>query len=311
MGGKSGPSAPDYRGAAEEQAKASKEVTEQQTWANRPNQVTPFGSQTWGNQLEWDPATQQYLNKWQQTTELNPASQRALDDQFAVQEARSGIAKDMTGRLQEELGDPMDWSSFRPGGEAVDAQDYGNIGDFRDDQEQNLYSRATSRLDPQWGQREDQLRSRLYNMGAKEGDQAYDQEMENFGRDRNDAYNQAMFASIAGGGSEAANQIGMGGQIQGQEQGASAYQTALRQQDIAEALQRRGMSLNEINAAMSGQQVALPSMPSFQGAQRAEGLQALNAAQMQGQSALDTFNAEQAAMQGMMSGVGSLAGGFG
>ena len=37
------PEAPDYVGAAEQQADSSRIVTEQQNWANRPTQITPFG----------------------------------------------------------------------------------------------------------------------------------------------------------------------------------------------------------------------------------------------------------------------------
>lgn len=45
--GKDAPAAPDYTGAANAQAQASKENTNYQTWANRPNINTPWGSQTW------------------------------------------------------------------------------------------------------------------------------------------------------------------------------------------------------------------------------------------------------------------------
>ena len=74
-------------------------------------------------------------------------------------------------------------------------------------------------------------------------------------------------------------------------------------------MQQRGFSLNEINAILSGQQVSMPSMPGFQNATKSEGLQALTAAQMTGQAELDRFNATQQATQGMISGVGSMAGG--
>jgi hypothetical protein len=90
----------------------------------------------------------------------------------------------------------------------------------------------------------------------------------------------------------------------------SQYQNQLRQQQISEAMQARGFTLNEINALLSGQQVAMPQMPSYNTAARAEGTQNLAAAQMTGQAELDRFNAQQAATQGMMSGIGSMAGGF-
>ncbi len=48
MGGKGkAPAAPDYLGAAQQQAAASKELTNIQNFANRPTINTPFGSQSW------------------------------------------------------------------------------------------------------------------------------------------------------------------------------------------------------------------------------------------------------------------------
>ena len=44
---KSTPKAPDYEAAAEAQGQSSRENIEQQTWANRPTQNTPFGQQSW------------------------------------------------------------------------------------------------------------------------------------------------------------------------------------------------------------------------------------------------------------------------
>jgi len=72
-------------------------------------------------------------------------------------------------------------------------------------------------------------------------------------------------------------------------------------------MQKRGFSLNEINALLSGQQVGLPSMPSFESAGKAAGVDYSGAAASQGQFDMDTFSAEQAGLQGLMSG-GALLG---
>ena len=60
------------------------------------------------------------------------------------------------------------------------------------------------------------------------------------------------------------------------------YQNQLRQAQIAESLQQRGMGINEINALLSGNQVNMPNMPSFNTANRAETTQYNTAAQNQG-----------------------------
>jgi hypothetical protein len=80
-------------------------------------------------------------------------------------------------------------------------------------------------------------------------------------------------------------------------------QNRLRQQAIAEQMQRRGMSLNEMNALLSGQQVAMPQMPSFTASGRAETPNILGATQMGYDAALGAYNAQQAGAGNFMSGL--------
>jgi hypothetical protein len=356
---KSTPKAPDYAAAAEQQAQGSREVTEQQTWANRPDQFTPWGSQTWQNQQVWDPSTQQYLNRWAQTTELTPESQRALDAQLALTTGRSELGASLFPRAEQEFGQAIDWSKFDAAGRPVQAgqltpeqlaRGYETAGPnldpsqrYQQQAQDAIYQQWESRALPQQARETDALRTQLYNMGLKEGDQAYDEEMRKLRESQGDQQRQAAYQATIGSGAEAQRflgmdaatraqltgenrdlaqfgnqaalgQFGMGAQAGEQnfqqQMQESAYQTQLRQQQIAEEMQRRGFSLNEINAIISGQQVGMPNMPGFNQAQRAEGTQNLAAAQMTGQAELDRFNAQQAATQGMMSGIGSIAGGF-
>jgi hypothetical protein len=67
-----------------------------------------------------------------------------------------------------------------------------------------------------------------------------------------------------------------------QNMSTAEYQNQVRQAQIAEALQQRGMSLNEINALLTGNQVNMPNMPSFQGSNRAETTDYTGAAANQG-----------------------------
>jgi hypothetical protein len=296
--GKSAPAAPDYTGAAREQAQSSREVTEQQTWANRPDQVTPWGTTTWQNTPQWDPSTRQYINRWQQSTELNPESQRALNAQLGLTTGRSELGASLFPRMQQEFGKAIDWSQFEPGGGRVEGGGY-----YQQEAGDAIYNQWADRALPQQEEARNQLQTRLYNMGIKEGDQAYDREMEKLGQQQSDAQRQAAYQATIGSGAE-------GQRMQGMDISAGGYNTTQRQQAIAEEMQRRGFSLNEINAIISGQQVGMPSMPGFSQAQRSEGMNALQAAQLTGQADLDRFNAQQAATQGMMSGIGSMAGGF-
>ena len=367
MGGKSSPAPPDYTGAANAQAAASKDITEQQTWANRPDQYTPFGSQTWDQRVEYDPVTGQSLNKWSQQTTLDPLSQASLESQQRLGLEKSQLASGMTDRMWREYGQEMDWSGhpgmaqtpdvtmgnqldqygvdtggLRPGGQDVDPSQR-----YSQDAGDALYGRATSRLDPQWERREDDMKATLVAQGLRPGDAAYDRAIDEASMQRSDAYQQAGFGADIGAGQEAQRYHGMdlstgqydegrrqqqlsemmgaqgfnnqaeaamwgadetqrNQQFQDQFQQAG-YQNNLRQQSISEDMQRRGFSLNEINAVMSGQQVGMPQMPSFSYAQSSQTPQYMDAAKSQYSGALDQYSAEQAGMQGLMGGIGSMA----
>lgn len=322
--GKSAPKAPDYQAAAEEQARSSREVTNIQNWANRPTQITPFGRQDWSTSAQIDPATGQPVTAWTQSTTLTPESQRALDAQLGLTASRSELGASLMPRAEDEFRNPMDWSSFEQRGERVNPEDLvrsiEDTGRYWDDAENAIYGKFASRMDPRFARDKEQLQTRLYAQGLREGDEAYTNAMTDFEQNKNDAYEQAAYQATIGAGQEASRYQGMdvargafanqaAQQAFDQNRAASSYATQLRQQDIAEEMQRRGFSLNEINAILTGQQVGLPGMPGFTNASRSEGVQSLSAAQMQGQSALDAYNAEQAATQGILSGVGSLAGG--
>jgi hypothetical protein len=95
-------------------------------------------------------------------------------------------------------------------------------------------------------------------------------------------------------------------QQQGLQQNFANFENALRQQAIAEQMQRRGMSLNEMNALLSGQQVQMPQMPSFNAAGRAETPNILGATQMGYDAALGAYNAQQAQGANMLGGLFSL-----
>ena len=70
-----------------------------------------------------------------------------------------------------------------------------------------LYGQATSRLDPQWAQREQSQQAQLAAQGLDNpSGQANQNAWGNFARARNDAYNQADFSAQAGGAQAAAQQ---------------------------------------------------------------------------------------------------------
>jgi hypothetical protein len=138
--------------------------------ANRPTQNTPFGSMSWKR----DPAT----GAWTQNVGFSGAL--------------GGASDAMQQQALANWGVPLD-----------------NGATARTNAENAIYGRETSRLDPQWQQREQSMNASLANQGLDPGSAAATSTRDQFGRARNDAYQQATYGSIIGGGQEAQRQQGM------------------------------------------------------------------------------------------------------
>lgn len=192
MGGKgSAPAAPDYVGAAREQAAASAELTNMQNYANRPVINTPFGQQSWSTQAVTDPATGQPVTQWTQNTSLAPGLQQALDYQLGTQVGRSQLAGGFMDRVRQEYGQPFNFSSLpqmaqaaAPGSLQAGVTDYTpgvatafNFGQplpqvnssFRD----TVANQLMQRMQPAHDYQQRQLETRLANQGFTVGSEGY------------------------------------------------------------------------------------------------------------------------------------------
>lgn len=199
------------------------------------------------------------------------------------------------------------------------------------------------RMQPQFERQQSALETQLANQGFERGSEAYkralDDLQERQSRERFNALDMAgseaqrLFGMQMGARQQATQEDQLGGNFanqaaqQGFQQNMAAMQfgnnalqtqqnmdaayanqmNTLRQQAIAEQAQRRGMSLNEMNALLSGQQVSMPNMPSFNQAGISQTPQLMAAAQNQYSAAMDAFNAQQQQQANMMSGIGQLA----
>ena len=112
MGKKSTPAPPDYTGAALAEAQASKENLLSQNYANRPTQITPWGTETWSTNATTDPATGQQVTQWTQNTQLSPQLQGALDAQFGLQNQRSNLAAGFMDNVARSYAQPFDWKNL-------------------------------------------------------------------------------------------------------------------------------------------------------------------------------------------------------
>jgi hypothetical protein len=156
----------------------------------------------------------------------NPfASQTFNEDGSTSTQLTGGLGQAAQGLMGQagQIGQPMDWSRFGQLG----------TGDSARDQAVNAaYGQSTSRLDPMWNQREEQTRTRLLQQGLDPNSEAARNQMTQFGQQRNDAYQGALNSAIG----------------QGTAAGDSVFRNNMmsRQQGISEALQQRGMPLNEL-----------------------------------------------------------------
>lgn len=192
------------------------------------------------------------------------------------------------------------------------------------------------RMQPTHDYQQRQLETKLSNMGFRPGTEGYDRELRNLsqrqaaerynaldtaGNEAQRLYKMQMGTAQAGynqnlGAAQFQNQaLGQANALDlsnmqasnramaqqfGLNQTYANAQNQLRQQAIAEMLQRRGTSLNEMNALLSGQQVQMPQMPSFNTAGRAETPNIMGALQNTYNSQLAASNAQNAGFDNLL-----------
>lgn len=121
-----------------------------------------------------------------------------------------------------------------------------------------IYNRATSRLDPRFQQAGSDLESRLAAQGITQGSQAYNREIDNLSRDRNDAYSIALNDAEIGS-TDAMNKLfNMG--MASRQQGVNEINT-IRDQASKEALVANQLAGGAVNNAgnMLGADIARDS----------------------------------------------------
>lgn len=214
-GGGRPPAQPDYVGAAREQGQWNLAAARTGAQLNRVNQVGPGGSVNYSNNGD----------QWTQTTNLSPEQLALYNSTTGNALDRANIAGNSAGSLAQALQNPIDFSGlpnrtgyvktapYQPGVNAdslaqsnVDLSSIpglnSDFGAERQRVEDSLYSSATERLDPEFAQREEATRTQLMNQGIREGSEAWNNAMRDFGNSRQDAYGNARDRAIQAGGAE-------------------------------------------------------------------------------------------------------------
>ena len=235
MGGKGG-SSPDVAGAARVEGIENRKTARDATFANRPDQFNPFGSVQWEQQRTKDPASGENVTRWTQKQQLAAPYQRLVDDETDTLQVYSGMRNNALNRAAQDMQGGADFEQFGEG----QGLEY-DPSQLRQRAEDAAYGRATSRLVPQFNQREGDTEVKLRNQGLRPGDEAYDRAMGNFNRSRNDAYEQARMGAVGTGRAEA-------GQAYNQQRGSAEFANALRDKNVEEYLSKRKYNLQEAEA---------------------------------------------------------------
>ena len=259
MGGKGGggspspPPAPDPVAVAEAQGGINKETAVAQARLNRIDEVGPYGSRTYAERpASGDPEIYQATA----TTTLNPLAQEAFDAEQRVGRDLNLLGEQQVGRVNETLGGAFDLGGVAPINDSIDTSGMTNYtGNPGQTMEDAIYGKHQARLDPRFSQESGDLESRLANQGIVSGSEAYNREMDNFGRYKTDAYGQARNDAVT-------QALPFGNQQRTQQFNESMAQANLgnasRTQDIQERSYLRNIPLNDVAALMGQQQVNVP-----------------------------------------------------
>lgn len=290
----------------------------------------------------WTPQTDlsgyQPLTQWTQTVQMTPAEQAMFNQNQAINQQLGNVAQAGVGYVQNAMSNPLQSQALASTPQATANQmasgiqlpnlqsQVANAGDITRSFQNNanqiqtnvqdpnllaqdttnaLYKANTQFLDPQFEQSQSNLENRLANQGITQGSEAYNRAMQQFGNQKQQAYESARNQAISGGINAAQGLFGMnlqGGQFANQALGQqfNQNQTMQQAQNAAQAQQfQQNMAqadfANQAAQGMFGagmQNAALQN----QAAQTAY-QQALQSGQFQNQTAAQALAQAQALQQ--------------
>lgn len=309
--------APDYTGAAQATAAGNIDAARAATAANRVDTYTPYGNLTYTNY-----AYNGNPDKWSSSIELSPTGQRLLDTQNQTSLGLGSSINSALDNTRNAMGRPFDPSQVGPiQTSAGVSPNYVTSAQMdpeaRQHAEQAAYAAATSRLDPQWNQREQMQQTQLRNQGLVPGGEAYTNAMRDFNFGRNDAYSQAQNNAVQQGLANQQSQFGMNLQNAnlGNQVGTQQFQQGLAnanlansasQQQLQQQAYLRSLPLNELNALRTGAQVTNPQFQNAPQQQTTPGANFSGAANSSGQYAQGLYNAGVGQANAFNSGLFSL-----
>lgn len=262
MGKSSPPAAPDPYVTAGAQTATNIGTAVANNTMGLVDQITPNGTLTnsiQGYETWIDPNTGAVheIPRYLQEIALNDQQQQTLDQSQQAQTNLAGLASAQSGFLKDYLAEP---ASFDTG--AIEGR---------------LAELGESRLDPRFDRERASLEGRLANQGLQPGSAAWEAQMGEFNRAKDDAYNGLYLSG--------------------------------RGQAMSELMAERNQPINEITALLSGSQVASPgvspALPQSMPTTDIAGLVNSNYNQR-----LDAWSAQQSGRNSLMGGLFGLGASF-
>ena len=273
MGKKSSPKptpAPDPVATAAAQTGMNINTAVANSYMQNANETSPTGSvsyTTGAMQTITDPNTGQsyQVPTFNRDVKLSEGQQGIFNTNEQLQQQLSNIGLNQANRVGDILGTPVNFNNAQQVS-MPDIQTKLGPADYetaRKDVEQATMSRAN----PMLNNAKLALDSKLVAEGHQRGTPAYNEAMNEWGQQYNDATMQAILA----GGQEQSRLFGMDLQRAGfQNQAAQqqfANQGAKRATDIQESMLLRQTPLNEINSLMAGSQISMPQFSAYNSGQ--------------------------------------------
>lgn len=235
----SAPAAPDPVATSAAQTQSNKETALYNFGLNNPNTTSPLGSMSFTTDTTTNP-------NQPQTTEnisLSPAEQALLSQYEANTTQQGAVAGTALNNVQGLMSTP-----YNLAGNVTPLMSQTNQQQDLQNAQDSLYHQQTQYLDPQFSQQQEQLGAQLANQGIPMGSAAYQTAMDNFARQKQQAYQGAMDSATSGGAAYQAQLAQTG--LAGQQQQAQMY------------TQQYQEPLNLYSSLISGTQ---PNMPQFGG----------------------------------------------
>jgi hypothetical protein len=202
------PPAPDPTAAANAQSAANVDAAVAQSWLNAMNQYGPWGNVVY-NQTGSQDVNGKTIPQFSQTTTLSPQQQAQYDLMNELQMGALNMGKDVLGNVQKSVNSPL-----------ITPDMFGAESD-------KIVQALIAKNAPMMEQQKNSLSAKLANQGIVPGSEAYNKEMELFGKQQN-SFN--LDAILAGSGeqqklfnmalqskaqpiNEYATLLGLGGQV--------------------------------------------------------------------------------------------------